>query len=406
MSKQSNYGKILFLTTVLPSQLQMGSEVASQSYIDGLSRLGYDVQVVGYMRKDDRFKPTPQEIVVDYRYIETKRAKFYVVLWMLLSFWLHLPYSAAKYYSKTYIRKVKQLLQVHQYAAVIIDHPQLGWLVPYIPTHVPLITISHNIEHEIYQSNVSITKNFISRLIYQREARLIKHMEDTIAVQSQELWALTDHDANYFASLDQNTQVRVFALPPGFSKQQTRNLEKQFDIGLIGSWAWKPNREGLEWFLQAVYPLLPSDLSIHIAGKGADSLLSNYPNIRYCGFVPDAQEFMAQAQVMAIPTLSGGGIQIKTLDAIASGSRIVATPIALRGITHPPATVQVTQQPEEFANLLDLALHTPVSQQLLEETSRWFDNRCEHFLSDLTSAMDAVAASTVDTLHASASYIA
>jgi hypothetical protein len=49
---------------------------------------------------------------------------------------------------------------------------------------------------------------------------------------------------------------------------------------------------------------------------------------------------MAQAKVVAIPTLSGGGIQIKTLDAIASGSAIVATPVALRGISDPPATVQ------------------------------------------------------------------
>jgi hypothetical protein len=68
--------KILFLTTVLPSKQRMGSEVASQCFIDALNQNGYEVSVVGYMRSDDVFELNQQEILVDKRYIETKRAKF------------------------------------------------------------------------------------------------------------------------------------------------------------------------------------------------------------------------------------------------------------------------------------------------------------------------------------------
>jgi hypothetical protein len=99
---------------------------------------------------------------------------------------------------------------------------------------------------------------------------------------------------------------------------------------------------------------------------------------------------MAQAKVVAIPTLSGGGIQIKTLDAIASGSTIVATPVAMRGISEYPKTVQVAEHSEEFANLLLGAIASPSQQQAFDESLEWYRTRCDRFLADVASAISHV----------------
>ena len=379
--------KIFFLTTILPRKKRMGSEVASQCFIDALTQSGYQVSVIGYMRKDDVFALNPQEILVGKRYIETKRAKFYPILWLILSLLIDLPYSAAKYYSKNYIKIVKNLLSTNKYDAVIVDHPQLGWLESFIKDKDRLIAIAHNIEHEIYLDSYKNAGNFISRWIYKREAHLIKQMEDKLATTAKEVWALTEHDSKYFSRLEGAGKVRVSTLPPGLEKLPDKPIGKDFDIGLIGSWSWKPNEEGLQWFLQNVYPHLPANLSIHVAGRGAQWLIDRYPNINYRGFVPNAQEFMAQAKVLAIPILSGGGIQIKTLDAIASGSAIVATPVALRGISDPPQTVQIAQQPDNFTNLLVSAVNSPATQQMLDDALNWFTARREQFLSDIAPAI-------------------
>ena len=383
--------KVLFLTTIIPRKKRMGSEVASQCFIDALAHSGYNkVSVLGYMRKDDVFELNPQEILVDQRYIETKKAKFYPILWLILSILIVLPYSAAKYYSQAYIKTVKNLLSNNKYDAVIIDHPQLGWLEPLIKDKDKLITIAHNIEHEIYLDSYKNARNLISRWIYKREAHLVKQMEDKLATTAREIWALTEHDAKYFSTLEGAGagKVRVSHLPPGLEKLPDKQIGKEFDIGLIGSWPWKPNEEGLQWFLQKVYPHLSTNLSIHVAGRGAEWLIDKYPNIKYRGFVPDAQEFMAQAKVVAIPILSGGGIQIKTLDAIASGSAIVATPVALRGISDPPQTLQRAKQPEDFANLLVSAIHSPAQQQISNDAFNWFAVRREQFLSDIANAIE------------------
>jgi hypothetical protein len=385
--------KVLFLTTLLPRKKRMGSEVASQCFIDAFNQKCYQVSVVGYMRKDDVFELNQKEVkevLVGKRYIETKRAKYYPIIWLILSFLKGLPYSAAKYYSNSYIRTVKKLLSSVNYDIVIIDHPQIGWLERFLNNSGKIIMIAHNIEQEIYLDSFNNASNFISRWIYRREAFLIKKMEDQLATTAKQVWALTQNDAEYFSKLEGASTVKVFDLPPGLAKFPEKLINKDFDIAIIGSWAWKANEEALQWFLQEVYPNLPDHLSIHVAGKGAEWLTGKYPNIHYRGFVPDSQAFMAQAKVVAIPTLSGGGIQIKTLDAIASGSTIVATPVALRGISDLPQTVQVAEDPKDFANLLIGAIASPSEQQAFDESLEWYRRRCDRFLADVASAISQV----------------
>lgn len=380
--------KILFLTTILLSKNCNGGEVASQCFIEALRQLGHQVSVVGYQRKGDVIEQKPPEVfVVEERYTETSKSKFYTILWLALSFFKSLPYSSAKYYSSTFVEIVKKLLDSENYDIVIIDHSQLAWLEQVVKAKDRLITIVHNVEHQIYHSNSKNTSSFIGKLIYKREAYLIKVQEDKLATTAKQVWTLTQHDSNYFSTIKATGRARIFALPPGSGKLPNKPISKNFEIGLLGSWTWKANREALQWFLQSVYPHLPANLSIHIAGKGADELIPNYSNIHYRGVVPDAQEFMAQAKVVAIPTLSGGGIQIKTLDAIASGSAIVATPVALRGIFNPPTTVQVAEQPEEFANLLVSSLASPFIQQAFDESRYWYHARRDKFLADIASAI-------------------
>jgi glycosyltransferase involved in cell wall biosynthesis len=382
--------KILFFTTILLSQNRNGGEVGTQCFIDALRHNGHQVLVVGYLRKGDTVETDSQNIlVVDERYTETKKAKFYSTLyWLTFSFFKGLPYSSAKYYSANYLRIAKKLLSSGDYGVVIIDHPQLSWLEHFVKAKDKLITISHNLEHELYQETSNKANSFISKFIYRREAHMIKAQEDRLATRVKQVWTVTEHDAKYFSGLEGAARAIAFTQPPASEKLLDKPLSKNFDIGLLASWTWQANQEALQWFLQAVYPQLPAHLSIHVAGKGADWLTEKYPNIQYRGLVPDAQEFMAQAKVVAIPTLSGGGIQIKTLDAIASGSAIVATPVALRGIHDPPTTVQVAQEPEEFANLLVSTIASPSGQQAFNEARRWYQARRNKFLTDVAYAIN------------------
>ncbi len=388
--------KILYLTTVLPSGRRTGGEIASQCFINALKQCGHEVLVVGYQRPDDTKPQNDNEVVVEKRYIETEKSKYYPFLWMVLSLLKGLPYSAAKYYSKKYLTKIKSILHRNDYETVIIDHAQLGWLLPLVTQKSKVIFIAHNLEHQLYEAQLKNAQKYVSKYIYRREARLIKKMEDDLAGSSKQVWTLTSHDSNYFYS--QNLCSKVFHLPSIRTVPPKNSTIKHCDIGIIGSWTWKANKYGLEWFFQAVYPHLPKNISIQVAGSGAGWLAERYPNVKYCGFVTDAQAFMASAKVMAIPSISGGGIQIKTLDAIASGSLIVATTIAMRGILDYPSAIEIADEPEYFAHcliqLLALGNEYDVSEvertKLLDSRLTWSVLRRENFYRSIGSAIDSI----------------
>ena len=381
--------KILFLTTVLPSKRRGGTEIASQNFIDALQQSGHEVLVVGYQRQNAVIENNTNEISVSERYIETNQAKLHSIIWMLLSFIKNIPYSSAKYYSRIYIDKLNLILLQNKIDFVIIDHPQLGWLKNFISAKFKLILNTHNVEHELYISHFKNARNYIFKWIYKREARLIKDTENRLANTAKEVWTLTAHDRRYFSSVKKEGRVRDFAVPSSLTTLLDRPTVKNCDIGIIGSWTWKANSLGLKWFFQAVYPHLPADISIQVAGKGAEWLHGRYSNVKYCGFVPSAQAFMAQAKVIAIPSISGSGIQIKTLDAIASGASVVATPIALRGITEYPCSVSVAERPEDFANSLTQLL-VPTAQDFCRDGIAWSENRRKKFFADVAEAIDAI----------------
>ncbi|GAP94675.1 glycosyltransferase [Leptolyngbya sp. NIES-2104] len=376
--------KVLVLTTVLPARKLHGSEVASQNIIEALQHNGCDVTVLGYGRKEDgELHIAPHEVLVSERSVETKQAKLKALGWFAFSVIKRLPYSSAKYISSDYIKRVQSLLNTQSYDAIVIDHAQIGWLLDVVK-HPKIALIAHNLEHEIYRQHYERSQNRLAKWVYRREAKLIKRLEARVASAAQEVWTLTQHDTNYFA---QFTNARTLSLPSSFANLQAEPIPKAFDIGIIGSWSWKPNEEGLRWFLETVYPLLPPSLSVHVAGRGADWITESYPNIHYRGFVEDSKVFMMQARVMAIPTLSGGGIQIKTLDAIASGSHIVGTSTALRGIANPPRTVSIADQPQQFAQQLIAAVGMNCSIEDLEESQQWYRDRQARFLHEVNQAL-------------------
>lgn len=381
--------KIIFLTTVLPSWQRTGSEIASQSFINALRQNNYEVIVLGYQNKNYPQNNQTEEIAIQSRYIETQQAKYYPLLWMAWAILSNLPYSAAKYYSQAYIAKVKAIVRQEPETILIFDHAQLFWLYQSLNLSNKLILIAHNVENQLYETNYRESKNLLGKLVYQREAKLFKRIESKIGDLFEQIWTLTENDAQYFANLANYAEVYSFSLPSLLDLTPNLNQAKTTDIGIIGSWTWQANNQGLEWFFEQVYPLLPQNITISIAGKGAEWLKTRaYPNVNYQGFVPDAAEFMRQAKVIAIPAISGGGIQIKTLDAIATGVNIVATTSALRGISSYPSSIKIAPTAEDFAESLIQSIRTSqLTPMISHEAIAWSQTRRKEFINQVNRAI-------------------
>ncbi len=370
----------------------MGSEVASQAIINALSESGHQLIITGFVRKNETYKTHAGEISAGTRDIETRQAGLNKYIWLLKSLLKHTPYSIAKFQSSAYARLVEHLVKETHFDLAIIDHVQMNWIIDTLPPGMPLIGVTHNVEHKMYNSFAKAGDKSLRSLVFSRESRLLAEVEMRYLKRLQHLWVFTEDDAKYYRSINK-TAVSIATLP-ATSVNVSANGRKKFDIGLIGSWSWEANEEGLRWFIDKVYPHLSTDINIHIAGSGAEWLKDKYKNISYRGFVDNVQEFLRKARVIAIPTLSGGGIQIKTLDAIASGSNIVATNLALRGIDDAPKTIIIENTPEEFANSLSEAVHNTQNPAITLAAMNWALERKIRLTSELDHCITTLLSNT------------
>lgn len=374
--------KILICTTVVPSGKKTGSEIASQSFIDAMRADGHHVDVLGYRRPNDLRPLAVWEHLVSERHIESAESLSNVALWLGRAFLKGTPYSCQKYVSIEYSIQVQALMH-KRYDCVVIDHAQMGFLLKLLSSlDLPLIFIAHNVEEQIY-SGLAAAKTGIKRALYRREARLIAALETMLAQTAQQVWTLTKADENHFSARGAR-YASTFCVPSALVPENPTDAEVSsspelsWDIGMIGTWSWQANAEGLRWFIDQVLPKLPSNVKIGIAGKGADWLNSFAPRIHCLGFVENASTFLASCKVVCVPSIAGGGLQIKTLDAIAAGRPTVVTSFALRGIEGVPETVQVADDATAFAARLVAALALEPAQSSYAARS-WVTNRLAMF---------------------------
>ncbi|ACI08915.1 glycosyltransferase [Klebsiella variicola] len=379
---------ILFLTTILPIKAKSGGEIVTKQIITGLISNGADVDVVGYVRPDETNLTLPNNYnVAEARVIETQGHKKETLKWLLSSLVKKVPFSSEKYVGAKFLEIVNAKLKQKQYDYIFIDHTQMLWICDYFSNDQRVILISHNVESQLYDDLANDSSNWLKRNILRLESSKLKKLELSSIKTINQIWSLSENDTAYYSKLNNSeynslTCITFDALP--LLEPDLQPLpEANYDVSLLGTWSWDANMKGLRWFFDNVYPLLPMEITIQVAGKGADWLADKYKNVKYKGFVEDAHEFLSRSKVIAIPSISGAGVQIKTLDAITIGRPIVASQFALRGLEDIPSYVYSSRQASEMAKQIMTNLERKVSQNdllaLKHECNEWYSSKINKF---------------------------
>ena len=130
-------------------------------------------------------------------------------------------------------------------------------------------------------------------------------------------------------------------------------------LSFIGSLDYIPNQEGLVWFIENVWKkfLHPSrPYAFYVAGRNAPARLKKYLSkqpVNFLGEVDDAGQFMRSGGVMVVPVLSGGGIRVRIIEAMAMGIPVVSTSLGAEGIDVTDGSdIMIADDPEIFAEAI------------------------------------------------------
>jgi polysaccharide biosynthesis protein PslH len=381
--------RILFLSTLLPGLRRTGSEVATQGFVDALRSGGHEVVLLGYRRVGTDPPRAESDVAAADRHIETLGAGARPALWMLRAVATRRPYSVAKYVGRAYRRAMDEAFARLEPELVVLDHAQMGWLVPCRGWNVPTAYLAHNVEHALHDELSS--HGGPRAWAHRREAQRIQQVERAILERVNTLWTLSRTDAEGLATLAPGRPARVFDVPPVAVPGAPGPAVH--DVATLGGWHWKPNAAGLRWFVDEVAPHLEGHgLDVVVGGHSGEEIVGDRAGLKAIGSVPDALEFLQSARLVAVPSTAGAGVQVKTLDAIASGRRVVATSTAMRGIANPPGTVQTADDPAEFADAIVKGLEGDLGQQASEDARAWAAERTARFGADVNAAAEEARA--------------
>jgi glycosyltransferase involved in cell wall biosynthesis len=345
---------------------------------------GHQVRVLGFSR--DASTPPPGSIPAEIRAIETSSAGLAKFAWLAGSFLRHQPYVCEKFRSHRYADLLTHSTVSGRADLLVLDHAQMVWLLPKWRRWArSLVFIAHNHEASLYALQSKHVRSMPQRYLLNRDSRLLQRLETHLARAADQIWTLSEPERQAFEAMGGHGKTSLLSLASQMPPATTHRAEKTFDIGLLGTWSWDVNGRGLQWFVQKVLPLLPAQVSVRIAGRGSDHLPEATPNCLGLGFIPDAANFMASANVLAVPTVTGAGIQLKTIEAISSGTPTVSTSLGLRGLTDLPDFVAVADTQEAFAAALMQQLAT--GRQDNTAGRNWAQRRQDTFERDVSTAL-------------------
>lgn len=262
--------------------------------------------------------------------------------------------------------------------------------------NTPVILRQANVEHLLIERNAQKTKNLAIRWFLKDQARLMKKYEIQSMQMVDGVTAVSSFDMEKFLELIPGLPNEV--ITDGADLPEMQNIQRDTNTLLaISNWAWRPNIEGLKWFIQKVWPKLRStypELIFEIAGHGIPKRLQKEfirLGITYLGFVDDIEECRQKATMMVVPLLSGSGVKLKILEGLASGVPVITTAVGAEGIDiHPGKEYLHAETPDEFIKQIGRLLNDPElrrelsknGRRLIEQKYQWDEHaeRLEKFM--------------------------
>jgi len=391
---------ILILCTKPPWPPRDGGALAMLNMIKSFYRLGHEVTVImmntakhyTYLRDlPESVQRMAEFYAVD---VDTKIRYWDVFANLVFS---KEPYHVQRFTSGPFRQQLYQVLNRNKFDVIQLE---TLYMTPYLETireNSPESLIAfrpHNMEHEIWQRRAANEGNPIKEYMFKEMADRISDYELGMLAGGDYdvLVPITGKDAGMMRKLGASRPLHV--CPAGFDveemmpqlDEEEEEVEMEYpSVAYLGAMDWEPNREGIDWFLKEVWPIVYAsfpDVKFYLAGRNMPGKYfgNRMPGVEVVGEVPDAARFIESKAVIIAPILSGSGMRIKVIEGMAHGRAIVATSIAAEGIgVTDTSNIFLADDPATFAARIKILLeqrplYDTIAAKAQEYIRKDFDN--------------------------------
>ena len=246
------------------------------------------------------------------------------------------------YLTNDRISKICHYIEEFNPSVVFVDDSCFGKLEKAIKLRFPsvkIVTFYHDIIADLYRQklkNGNIKYKVLMHYAAIKGEKLNQRYSDLHFV-------LNDRDASLFQKyynrkpdgllpmavaepdLDNRTAVEL-----DFSTLRYDNKKIILFVGAL----YKPNLDGLRWFVDNVFLKLDNKYTLLVVGRGLENIISDYQdikNMKIIGGVEQLAPYYNNADIVIAPLFSGGGMKQKTAEALAYGITFVGTMESMQG---------------------------------------------------------------------------
>lgn len=365
--------RVLQLTKKVPFPSKDGESVAICSLASSLVSNGVSVDLLSLNTNKHRFSGILDDIDSNlYRsiYLVDINTDFHPISF-LSNLLTNIPYQISRFVTKDYKIKLMSLLSQNKYDFIILE---TIYLTPYLPvikkySAAKILLRTHNLEYEIWDRLFKGANWGMSKVLYKWLAHQMFRYESFRLHSIDYLLAISARELSTFKSLYPSLNGIVIPITWNASNEMYQTALKSNNINVslffIGSLDWKPNQEGLLWFLHNVWPLCHAKfphISFYVAGRNMPDNIKqmSLDGVVMVGEVEDAVSFVSQHDIAIVPLLSGSGMRAKIIEAMALGKVVVTTSMGLEGIEAQNYTdICLANSPEEFIHVIQYLMNHP-----------------------------------------------
>lgn len=244
--------------------------------------------------------------------------------------------------------KINRKAQLLSVSHLILEHCYYGMagILVKKKSGIKLIVHAHNIENERFRK----MGKWWWYILYMLEKLTFKHA-DLVLFKTME-------DQDYAMRHLGISKQQCMILPYGLSrysiptatekKMATHEIRHQYKIAtgekillFTGTLDYKPNADGLVNLVEIVLPILSKmtqrPFKLIACGRIIYPefdylLLLKDPNYIYAGLVENTEKYLLAADIFLNPVVEGGGIKVKTMDALAFNLTVISTSHSATGI--------------------------------------------------------------------------
>jgi glycosyltransferase involved in cell wall biosynthesis len=224
-----------------------------------------------------------------------------------------------------------------------------------------VLLVEQTIEYLGYLSYARSSKFWFLKPLFYIDIFKLRWWEEHFWRTCSRLVVMSAEDKNYLEKTAQGIR-KIDVVENGvdmeYFKETKKKLPKDPTVLFVGTFKWLPNVEAVRFLIQKVWPAIRERLSnakLHIVGSSPTneifSLATQGEGITVSGRVEDIREAYASAHVLLAPIFSGKGTRYKVLEALATGTPVIATPLAVEGLAIDGGThALIADSTEELAN--------------------------------------------------------